>query len=98
MRKFGIIAVALAVASFATPVLARDNTTPWIVGGIVGAIVGSSLAQQPHYAQPYYAPPPVAYYPPAYYPAQSYYRHPHCHMGFVGYDYYGRPLYQRFCD
>jgi hypothetical protein len=98
MRKFAVIAVAFTVMSANTPVLARDNTTPWIVGGIVGAIVGGALAQQPHYAQPYHAPPSIAYYPQAYYPAQPYYRPLRCHMGFVGYDYYGRATYQRFCD
>ena len=33
MRKFAVIAVTLTVTSANTPVLARDNTTPWIVGG-----------------------------------------------------------------
>lgn len=97
MRKLAILIIA-TVATASTPTFARDNAMPWIVGGVVGAMVGSALLASPQYAPPQYAPPPVAYYPPTYYEPDPYYRHPHCQMVVVGYDNYRRPLYQRYCE
>lgn len=58
---------------------------PLIGGLILGGIVGGALSQ------PRYASPPMVYADP--YPYQQV-----CRRRFVGYDYYGNPMFRTICE
>ena len=58
---------------------------PLIGGLIVGGLVAGVMSQ------PRYAPPPVVYTDP--YPYQQ-----ACRRRFVGYDYYGNPMFRTICE
>lgn len=58
---------------------------PLVGGLIIGGIVGSVLSQ------PRYVSPPVVYTDP--YPYQQ-----ACRRTFVGYDYYGNPVFRTICE
>lgn len=62
---------------------------PFVGGAIVGGIIGSMAAPR------YYAPPPV-YVAPSYVPPPVYV--PACYNRFLGYDPYGRAVYDRVCN
>lgn len=61
-----------------------DWAAPLIGGLIIGGMLGAMSQPQPQYYDPYYAPQPVYV--------------PHCYRQLVGYDYWGRPVFQRICQ
>ena len=97
MKKF--LLASVTILALALPAQAQQHhyhgggggggnwAGPLIGGLIVGGIVGGALSQ------PRYAPPPVVYTEPYPYQYQQV-----CRRRFVGYDYYGNPMFRTICE
>ena len=101
MRKVIIVLVA-ACLTFATTNVAHadDNAILGIIlGGTIGLIIGNEIGRDNDHRPPptrhypaYVSPPPVYMIPPPPPP-----RRIECGWVIVGYDRYGRPVYQQHC-